>query len=232
MRHALEENLFTTSRVAVVANHLQLNILNYGKLHVILAPELFCGRFCHRIAAKGAMMKHIPNILSCFRLALVGVFIYLFTREEYLWCMITYLTAFCTDVLDGYLARRNNWITNIGKVLDPLADKLMLIAVLCCFYLIDLIPLYLLAIMILKDLIMIIAGAVLFSKHVVVFADWFGKIATGLFALAIVLSFVHLIWDALNIHIYVYNIALVAAIVSFFHYGIKTVTHKEQDNAE
>lgn len=172
-------------------------------------------------------MKNIPNILSGFRLILVGVFIFLFAKAQYLWCMIVYLTAFATDVLDGYLARRNNWITNLGKVLDPLADKLMLIAVLSCFYYVDEIPLYLLLAVVLKDVAMIIIGGYLYTRKVVVFADWFGKIATGLFFCAIILTFVHLIWGVLNIHLYVYWLALATAITSFFHYGIKTFIKKK-----
>ena len=71
--------------------------------------------------------KQIPNMLSVFRLILIGVFIALFKNERYLLSFFVYIFAFGTDILDGWLARRNNWITNIGKVLDPLADKLMLI---------------------------------------------------------------------------------------------------------
>lgn len=174
-------------------------------------------------------MKQIPNILSTFRLILVGVFIWLFAGKEYLLSLIVYLLAFGTDVLDGYLARRNDWITNVGKVLDPLADKLMLCAVLCCFYSIGTIPLYVLILAIGKDLIMIVIGVFLYAKKVVVYSDWFGKIATGLFAFAIVLTFVHIIWHIPEkpIHLYFYLLAIAAGIVSFFHYGIKTFIKKQ-----
>ena len=64
-------------------------------------------------------MRHIPNILSAIRLLMVGVFIYFFVNDEVLAALITYIVAFATDIVDGYLARRNNWISNIGKVLDP-----------------------------------------------------------------------------------------------------------------
>lgn len=174
-------------------------------------------------------MKHIPNILSAFRLALVGVFAWLFAKEQYYVCLIVYLVSFATDVLDGYLARRNNWVSNIGKVLDPLADKAMLIAVLCCFYSVCAIPLYVLVIVICKEVSMIAIAAVLYAKKIVVYSDWFGKIATGLFALAIVLTFVYLIrsWPSTPIHLYVYLVAIAVGIASFFHYGIKTFIKKQ-----
>lgn len=172
-------------------------------------------------------MKQIPNILSTIRLVLVGVFVFLFAKKRYEWSMAVYLIAFSTDILDGYLARRNNWITNAGKVLDPLADKLMLFAVLCCFYSIRNIPLYVLLIVFLKDLIMIVIGSILYSKKVVVYADWFGKIAAGLFFLAIVMTFIHIIKNVEVYHLYFFWLAMAVAIASFFHYGIKTLIKKQ-----
>lgn len=172
-------------------------------------------------------MKQIPNILSSIRLALVGVFVFLFIKQEYVWSLAVYLTAFFTDILDGYLARKNNWITNTGKVLDPLADKLMLFAVLCCFYSIGKIPLYVVIIVFVKDLVMIMTGILLYSKHVVVYADWFGKIATGLFFIAIILTFANIIKQVDCRHIYFYWLAMAVAVASFFHYGIKTLIKKQ-----
>ncbi|MBR3299040.1 MAG: CDP-alcohol phosphatidyltransferase family protein [Clostridia bacterium] len=172
-------------------------------------------------------MKQIPNILSSFRLVLVAVFFYLFTKQNYEWSMVVYLVASSTDILDGYLARKNNWITNVGKVLDPLADKLMLFVVLYCFYSIGKIPLPILLVVFVKDLVMIVIGIVLYSKKVVVYADWFGKIATGLFMLAIILTFVNIIWQVETYYIWFYLLALAVAIVSFFHYGIKTLIKKQ-----
>ena len=136
--------------------------------------------------------KQIPNMLSVFRLILIGVFIALFKNERYLLSFFVYIFAFGTDILDGWLARRNNWITNVGKVLDPLADKLMLIA------------------------------GILYSKHVVVYADWFGKIATGLFVGAITLTFMQLEFGICPFYLYAYFAAIAAALISFFHYGINT----------
>ena len=95
-------------------------------------------------------MRHIPNVLSALRILMVGVFIYFFVQEQYLACLITYITAFLTDLLDGYLARRNNWISDIGKVLDPLADKLMLLTALMCFLTKGWLPFYMIVIVFAK----------------------------------------------------------------------------------
>lgn len=180
-----------------------------------------------RFAKVVISMKQIPNILTVFRLILTGVFAYLFFNTEYLLSFIVYLVAFFTDILDGYLARRNNWITNVGKVLDPFVDKLMLMTVLFCFYSVRAIPLYMLILIIGIESIMIIVSAILYFKRVVVYADWFGKIATGLFLFSISMTFVNLIWNAVDWYIYFYIAAVVSTIVAFFHYGIKTFIKKK-----
>ena len=87
-------------------------------------------------------MRHIPNILSGLRILMVGAFIYFFVNEQYLICLIIYAAAFLTDLLDGYLARRFGWTTDVGKVLDPLADKLMLLTALACFYSVGWLPFF------------------------------------------------------------------------------------------
>lgn len=151
-------------------------------------------------------------MLSVFRLILIGVFIALFKNERYLLSFFVYIFAFGTDILDGWLARRNNWITNVGKVLDPLADKLMLIAVLACFWFKGVIPLYIMLIILAKDAIMIIVGGILYSKHVVVYADWFGKIATGLFVGAITLTFLQLEFGICPFYLYAYFAAIAGSV--------------------
>ena len=76
--------------------------------------------------------KYIPNILSVIRLILVGVFIYTFYNVSKIAAVIVFICAGITDVIDGILARKFNWITNVGKILDPIADKSMQCTVLLC----------------------------------------------------------------------------------------------------
>ncbi len=135
-------------------------------------------------------MRHIPNILSTIRLLLVGVFVWLFVAGMYLPALCVFIAAFFTDILDGYLARRNGWITDIGKLLDPLADKLMTIAALACIYFGRRHAAYLVVflIMLVKELMLLIGGLLLAKKDIVVYSDWPGKIATGLFAAGVTLA--------------------------------------------
>lgn len=168
-------------------------------------------------------MRHIPNILSTIRIILVGVFIYTFLKGFYVGSVIIYVSAFLTDLLDGYLARRFDWTSKIGKVLDPLADKLMLVAVLACFYSIGKLNKWILIVIACVEFIMIAVSAILYFHKVVVYADWFGKIATGLFGAAIVLTFINIIYNSCLWYQYIYIAAVVASLVAFVHYGINTL---------
>lgn len=135
-------------------------------------------------------LKHIPNILSVIRIFLVFVFVFvLFVFDSPFWAIIIFLIAGATDVVDGYLARRFNWITNLGKVLDPFADKLMQCTVLVCFWIKGLIPLWFVIPYFAKEVATLVFGAIVIRRrNVVVVSKWYGKAAVCLFYLTIVIS--------------------------------------------
>ena len=139
-------------------------------------------------------LKYIPNILSVIRLILVPVFIYLFFAfyEEQIYIpLCVFLFAGMTDVIDGYLARRNNWITNLGKLLDPLADKLMECSVLICFAIKRPVLWWLAGMFVLKELFMICGALVVLKKiKVTVKSHWYGKITTAVFYMIAFLVFI------------------------------------------
>ena len=74
-----------------------------------------------------------PNVLTMLRLALIPVFVALFAAGHDKLALLTFVIASLTDLLDGYLARKHHQITAFGKLMDPLADKLMVMAALVCF---------------------------------------------------------------------------------------------------
>ena len=135
-------------------------------------------------------LKHIPNILSCFRIMLTGVFVYLFFNnypDNIIAAMMVFLLAGATDVVDGYLARRYKWITNLGKVLDPLADKLMQCTVLVCMLIKSLIPAWLVIPFIIKELLILSGGLFMIKKRdVVAVSNVFGKATVVFFYAAVV----------------------------------------------
>ena len=133
--------------------------------------------------------SNIPNVLSVFRICLVPIFVHLFiVREKHLWAMAVFLLAGTTDVIDGYLARHNNWITDIGKVLDPLADKCMQIAALICLGLSELVSWWIVSVLVIKEALLLVGATnVLKKRKVYVQSSWYGKAGTVAFYIVVVL---------------------------------------------
>lgn len=126
--------------------------------------------------------KHIPNILSAIRILLVPVFVLLYMNEYYTPAVVTFVFAGLTDVVDGYIARKYNYITNLGKVLDPFADKLMQFCAFLSLYFGPaghVVPLWMPVIYFLKEITTLIGAIFVFRKvKVVVKSHIFGKLAT------------------------------------------------------
>ena len=127
----------------------------------------------------------IPNVLSLIRLALVPVFAVVFFRPEpaaHTWAALIYLAAFLTDIADGWIARRFNQITRLGRVLDPLADKLMTFTVIVSIAVEHVIPLWAVLVFFCKEFIMAIGGYLMYRRlGDVIPSNWLGKVSTGVF---------------------------------------------------
>ena len=126
----------------------------------------------------------IPNWLCFIRIAPIPVFTALFVKEQYIAAFITMIVAALTDVFDGKIARKFNMVSNLGKILDPIADKLSQIAIV----IILLVkfwdgPLkYILFLFIFKELLMVIGAGILMAKGMrPVAAEVWGKLATVVF---------------------------------------------------
>ena len=76
------------------------------------------------------MFKHIPNILTMSRFILIPFIVYFINVENYLLAFIFLTISALTDILDGFIARKFNLITNFGKLIDPLADKATQVSIL------------------------------------------------------------------------------------------------------
>ena len=126
--------------------------------------------------------KHIPNILSVIRILLVPLFVFLYIEEHYYSAVTVFVIAGLTDVADGYIARKYNYITNLGKVLDPFADKLMQFTAFLCLYFGPsghVVPWWMPTIYFLKEITTLIGAIFVFRKvKVVVKSHIFGKLAT------------------------------------------------------
>ncbi len=168
------------------------------------------------------MLKHIPNALTIIRILLIPlILLYIFTGN-YILAFVLFTISGLTDIADGFIARKFNLISNFGKLMDPLADKLTQIATLTSLVITDIIPIWILIIVLLKEFIMIVGASFLYGKDVVVYSKWYGKLATVLFYIAIVCSLL-LKQFALNgvwqqIDLLLYYLALVTTVFALVMY--------------
>ena len=165
----------------------------------------------------------IPNILSYLRLILVVPFVYYFIRglyddpRHYITAAVCIVLSGLTDCFDGLLARKLNQVTSLGKILDPLADKITLIAVAVCMviYIPALLPLML--VLFIKDFTMLICGLVLLVKKIPLPASrWYGKVATVVFYISVtVIIFLKAVYQYENPTLILVLFCITAAVMIF-----------------
>ena len=140
-------------------------------------------------------MLNTPNMLSIFRLCLVPVFVGVYFSgldNSALLAALVYAVAIATDYLDGRIARKYNLITNLGRVLDPLGDKMLTFAVLACLTIDNIIPYWVLIIFAIKEILMGIGGLLIHNvaKMEIPSSNIIGKTATTLFFIVCVILMV------------------------------------------
>jgi cardiolipin synthase len=106
-------------------------------------------------------LRQLPNIISVLRILLVIPVVYLLLHQEYGEALILFAVAGVSDGLDGFLAKHFGWQSRLGSILDPLADKLLLVCSFVALAWIELIPLWLVVSVLARDLA-IVAGAAAF----------------------------------------------------------------------
>ena len=134
------------------------------------------------------MLKHLPNLLTLLRFALIPILILICLSRQYILAIIILTLSGITDVLDGTIARRYNLISDFGKLMDPLADKATQISLLSVLFIRDMIPIWILGIVIFKEICMLSGATFLYGKEVVVSSKWYGKLAAVFFYIAIVMT--------------------------------------------
>ena len=163
-------------------------------------------------------IKYVPNILTGFRFAFIPFIIFAILKEYYLTAFILFTVSSGTDVIDGYIARHFNAISDVGKLLDPLADKLTQISILLTLTLQNIIPSWIIAVIVFKEIILIIGASFLYGKDLVVSSKWYGKVTTVLIYLAVVSSLFINIYNLYHFDVYIYAIAVIFAIISLLSY--------------
>lgn len=139
----------------------------------------------------------IPNMLSFFRLCLIPVIVWLYgIKHNYVWAGYILVLSGITDMVDGYIARRFNMVSNFGKVLDPVADKLTQGVMLICLLLRFPLMIAPFVLLIVKEVFMGISGILIIKKtKIVCGAQWHGKAAT---CLLYGMMIIHIFWHEIT----------------------------------
>jgi cardiolipin synthase len=172
---------------------------------------------------------NIPNALTIIRLMLIpGFAYYFFSPMEYgsRIAVLIFVLAGLTDVLDGFIARKYNLITRLGIVLDPLADKLMLLTVLISITLKNQIPFWIIVVVATKETLLMLGAINLFSDHdIVVPANKVGKLSTIAFYIAILAVTFEIPYNRVMLDGFVF-VTIVALVVYVNGYIIIRREHK------
>lgn len=157
---------------------------------------------------------NLPNLLTTLRFLLIPVYIGIFASGHMIPAFLVVVAAGVTDVLDGYIARRYGLVTSTGEMLDPLADKLMLITVILSLLLAGHISWWAAGAMFLRDIGMIVGGLLThFRGKKTVPANWMGKLTTVMFYAAIMFIFFELPFA----HTYLWVVIAFSFVTSFVY---------------
>ena len=122
---------------------------------------------------------NLPNKLTMVRIVLVPIFMIALLLEFYYAALIIFCVAAITDFFDGYLARKHNLVSSFGKIMDPLADKLLVFSALVCFIQLEKVSVWAPIIIIAREFFVTSMRVVAVSKGKVIAASWWGKVKTN-----------------------------------------------------
>ena len=162
---------------------------------------------------------NIPNTLTILRIIFIIPFVIAVSKNNYVLAGIVLVISGVSDLFDGIIARKYGQITRIGKMLDPMADKLTLMAVMICFGIKfpKIFPFMIL--LIVKEVLMLVAGAMMLNyKLTPPAARWYGKISTAIFYVSVItIILLKAVW---NIDCEILNIILMTLTATFMLYAL------------
>ena len=128
---------------------------------------------------------NLPNKLTMGRILAIPLFVVLLLMGYRVWACVIFIAAALTDMLDGKIARKYNLVTNFGKLMDPLADKLLTMSAFLCLVELHQIPAWMVIVILGREFIITGMRQVAASEGIVIAAAWSGKIKTALQMVAI-----------------------------------------------
>ena len=180
----------------------------------------------------------IPNLLSLVRLLLIPVIVLLYVKEYHYASVALIVLSAVTDVVDGWIARHFNMISDFGKFLDPVADKLTQVAMMSCLVIRYPWAMALVGLLVIKELFQFVYGLIVLKKtNVMNSARWFGKVNTVVLYAAMILLFLHpdIPESLATIILTVCGLTMLCSMFlygRFFHHFIKHTENQEQIAAE
>lgn len=169
---------------------------------------------------------NLPNKITIFRIVLIPVFLIFMLVEgipygKYIAAAV-FIIAALTDALDGYIARKYNLISNFGKFMDPLADKLLVSSALICFVELKLLAAWIVVVIIAREFIISGFRLVASDRGVVIAASWWGKIKTNVQMIMSVMLIINLDYTIINVLelIFIY-LSIIFTVVSLIDYMVK-----------
>lgn len=171
---------------------------------------------------------NLPNKLTVFRVILIPFFVLFLlldiTAYDRWFALAIFIIASLTDFLDGHIARKYNLVTNFGKFMDPLADKLLVCSALVCLVAVDRIPAWMVIVIIAREFIISGFRLVAADNRVVIAANYWGKFKTTFQMIMVCLMIVDLSrflpWMGLLTDVIMW-IALVLTVISLVDYLVK-----------
>ena len=164
-----------------------------------------------------------PNILTMLRLLLIPIYwVLMMVRDNETAALIVFVTASITDLLDGYIARHYNQVTDWGKLFDPLADKLMVVSVMMTLVLKGAVPLIILIIIGIKEIIMVAGAACMLRRKIVVYSKPVGKTAQFTMVAGMILAFFRHNFSA-PFHVYVLWLATALTLTAMIYYSLSCI---------
>ena len=165
---------------------------------------------------------NLPNKITLLRIILIPVFIVVLMMGYYYISAGIFIFAALSDALDGYLARKMNLVTNFGKIMDPLADKLLVFSALICMVQLGDIPAWMVIVILARELTITSLRSIAASEGIVIAAGLSGKIKTVLQMVAIPLLLLKN-WPFVYIGISMDQILLWAAVVMTVYSGVEYI---------
>ena len=174
----------------------------------------------------------IPNALTLFRILLIPVFVWLYVAQKHRYTAVAVVAlSGLTDVADGYIARHFNMVSDVGKILDPVADKLTQAALLICLASRYRVIYWVFCLLVVKEMVMGLLGlATVKATGRVEGARWYGKVSTGVFygTMLLLLIFADMPESWANLLIALCAVALVMALILYVrHYLIIVLREKK-----